>query len=138
MQPIKITEEQARAAYAKYKTIRGTCSAIRIGPMRLKRLLGDVGKSKVKTTGVSVSSFLDRYDYERLLRSTIAQLCQESFIPDSEIRLHCGIPTGHFRRVAEQDEFAECQIRDAGKIWWSTKQNVSRVRAKQAQWGITR
>jgi hypothetical protein len=139
------TKEEAEAAVQRYGSQRKAAKAFHMAPETLAAIrrgdgpAGDTAKkAQRKAAGVSVAVFIGRYDYDALLRKAIADLCSEAFVTDSDIRLASGIPAAHFRRVAEQDEFCDCQIRDQGKVWWSTKHNVARVRAKQQQWGIGR
>ena len=86
--------------------------------------------------GVSVKDFAGRFDFEAKLRKTLKELCRDSFVSDSDIRAHSGIPACAYRDVAAMPEFQSCQIRDGGTTWWSVKENVDTVRAKAQKWGI--
>lgn len=97
-----------------------------------------VAPAGVAPRGVSLSDFLGRFDYASALRKAIKSLCRDKFVPDSDIRAASGIPVAVFRRVAEQPEFEENQLRDGERLWWSSGENVKKVKAKQQYWGVTR
>ena len=85
---------------------------------------------------VSVKDFAGKFDFEAKLRKTLKELCRDSFVSDSDIRAHSGIPACAFRGVASLPEFQACQIKEGGTIWWSVKGNVDTVRAKAQKWGV--
>jgi hypothetical protein len=91
-----------------------------------------------KLAGVSVDKFIERFDYVSNLADAIELLCQDCFVCDFEIRDASKIPVSKFRSVATNPEFKDNQIRDRGKVWWSTKANVKKVRDKQSKWGLAR
>lgn len=88
--------------------------------------------------GISVREFSARFDFEAKLRKTLKELCQDKFVSDSDIRNHCDIPVSSFRTVAALPEFAACQMKEGGTVWWSAKQNVDTVRAQARKWGISK
>lgn len=89
-------------------------------------------------TGIPIAEFKGRFDYEGMLRETIAKLCKSSFVADVDIRARCGIPIPAFRTVASLPEFVACQIKDAGTVFWSTKENADEVRSAARKWGVTK
>ena len=101
-----------------------------------ERLCRTPEEVKLTKPGVSVKDFAGRFDFEAKLRKTLKELCRDSFVSDSDIRAHSGIPACAYRDVAAMPEFQSCQIRDGGTTWWSVKENVDTVRAKAQKWGI--
>ena len=88
--------------------------------------------------GVSVREFSSRFDFEAKLRKTLKELCSDKFVSDSDIRNNCDIPVSSFRTVAALPEFAACQMKEGGTVWWSAKHNVDAVRAQARKWGISK
>lgn len=88
--------------------------------------------------GVSVREFLGRFDFEATLRKTVKDLCADRFVADADIRTACDIPVTSYRAVASLPEFQACQIKEGGTVWWSTRENVDRVRASARKWGISK
>jgi len=88
--------------------------------------------------GISVREFTSRFDFEAKLRKTLKDLCTDKFVSDSDIRNHCDIPVSCFRTVAALPEFAACQIKEGGTVWWSARGNVDAVRAQARKWGISK
>ena len=139
-----MTPEQYRAACAARQ------SNPAIGRRKLRKLTGctdyaadaflrgkyDGDRERVQAAlnppkpGVSVKDFAGRFDFEAKLRKTLKELCRDSFVSDTDIRAHSGIPACAYRDVAAMPEFQSCQIRDGGTTWWSVKENVDTVRAK--------
>lgn len=88
--------------------------------------------------GVSVREFLGRFDFEATLRKTVKDLCADRFVADADIRTACDIPVTSYRAVASLPEFQACQMKEGGTVWWSTRENVDRVRASARKWGISK
>lgn len=91
-------------------------------------------RDSIQTT--SVAQFMAKYDYEARLRVAIRKLCKTQFVSDLDMRNEADIPAPVFRKVAAMEEFLPCQLKDNGKVWWSTPENVEKVRSTQRQWGL--
>ena len=93
---------------------------------------------KAEPVGVPVKKLLARFDFEAKLAKTIKDLCADRFVSDADIRSECGIPAGAYRDVAGLPQFQKCQIKDGGTLWWSSEENVDKVRAAARKWRISK
>lgn len=98
----------------------------------------EAAPEKAMPVGVPVKKFLARFDFESKLAKTVKDLCADRFVSDADIRSECGIPAGAYRDVAGLPQFQKCQIKDGGTLWWSSEENVDKVRAAARKWRISK
>ena len=100
---------------------------------------GDVETApRFERRGINVKEFIGKFNYGQKLEQAIKKLCRSDFVADTEIRAEANIPVAYFRSVADLPEFADNKIKDGYRIFWSSKENVTKVRAEQQKWGIVR
>lgn len=149
-----LTPGQAKEAVAKYGGVKPAARALQCCPRSMRQALKGrtvelkgVGAMPTVTMpatdagirrGISVRDFMGRFNYGQKLADAIRKLCRNDFVLDSEIRAAADIPVAYFRGIADLPEFADNKVKDGDKIYWSSAENVARVKAEQKKWGIVR
>lgn len=91
-----------------------------------------------ETACIPVAAFAEKFDYRKILKDTLEELCADKFISEFEIRKRCGMSASKFAVLACTDEFKRCRIQDGGITWWSIPANVSAVREAARKVGVSK
>jgi len=79
--------------------------------------------NRIVSTGKTLTDFRQQYDVSLRIREGVSKL-NGVYMTDSEFREFCNIPTSHWRRYADQDEFKKCRGKFPGGIMLWAKESM--------------
>ena len=135
----KLAEAKRKNPGAGRETLAGM-TGLTPGMARKWLLLnGLTGKSTTKTyvtsqkikesvKGIKVSEFLMKMDYPAIIRKSIKDHCEESFLPESEFRVLTGLSQSSFTLGKNAGVFSDNLFKQENIVYWSTVKNVLKAK----------